>query len=200
MGRSKDVSILHRDLPPVFLRWLVPALYLICVALICASLWEDYRRVELAEEVAQLVTEHKPAKVSDVEALLSHRLGARLNDYPSKDDPKHSYRSFQLVPRVWLTLLVEYETDSGNVVGVWMLYGSSESVSLESPRDDLRAVPAYVWFVAILPALVCSAVWLRVARSMEVSSWAKSAIAFLAALPLLMYMFGALIAYLRITM
>ncbi|MCC6485861.1 MAG: hypothetical protein IT364_00035, partial [Candidatus Hydrogenedentes bacterium] len=106
----------------------------------------------------------------------------------------------QLVPRVSLVLWVEYETETGNVVDVWIIYASSEKVTLEAPRSQLPEVPTYEWYVAILPAVICSAVWLRVARSMEFTSWAKSAIAFLAALPLLLYMFGALIAYLRITM
>ncbi|MCC6698687.1 MAG: hypothetical protein IT365_23890 [Candidatus Hydrogenedentes bacterium] len=200
MGQSNEESV-----PPplplfAFQRWLVPVVYLICASLICASLWEDYQRVELAEEVAQLVTEHKPEKVGDVETLLFGHLGARLNDYPSKDNPKHSYRGFRLVPRVWLTLWVEYETETSNVVDVSMTYAASEKVNLEAPREQLPRVPTYEWFVAILPAVVCSAVWLRVARSMEFASWAKSAIAFLAALPLLLYMFGAMIAYTRITM
>lgn len=200
MGQSNEDSV-----PPplplfVLLRWSVPTLYLICVAFICASLWEDYQRVELAEKVAQLVTAHKPAKIGDVETLLSDCLGERLNDYASEDNPKHSYRGFQLVPRVLLALWVEYETETGNVVDIWMIYAASEKVTLEAPRDQLPEVPTYEWIVAILPAVICSAVWLRVARSMEFASWAKSAVALLATLPILLYMFGALIAYMRITM
>lgn len=200
MGQSNEDSV-----PPplplfVLLRWSVPTLYLICVAFICASLWEDYQRVTLAEEVARVINEQKPATIGELETLLASRLGERLADYPTRYNPLHSLRGYQLLPRVWLTLWVTYKSETGNIVDAGLTYAGSDRVSLEAPREGLPRVPNFEWFVAIFPAVICSTVWLRFSRFPMAPAGAQGAVAILSALPLLLYIIGALIAYIRVTM
>lgn len=164
-------------------------------------MWEDDQRAKLAEEVARTVNEGKPKTLEQLEALLADHLGEQLRDYPDADNPSHSYRGFQLLPRVLLRLWVEYETETGNIVDTWMIYAFSERISLDAPRDGMPgAPPFYAWLIAVVPAVLCGGVWLRVSRNMTVKGWANRVLAVAAALPLLLYVPMAVICYLRITM
>jgi hypothetical protein len=201
MDKSSDESFLYRPLSDRFNRWSVPTVYGVCCVLICANLWEDYRRVRLAEDVARIVNDRKPATLEEWEALLADHLGERIRDYPSDDNPLHSFRGYHLSPRVWLILWVEYESESGAVVDTWMIYGGSEKVSLDAPREGIpKAPPYYVWLMAIIPPLSGVGIWLQVSRIMPLKGWGRMAMAFLGALPLLLYVPGAVISFLRITM
>lgn len=199
MSGLADNSATRRPFSASLLRWSVPAVYAVCIVFISANVWEDHQRVRLAENVAQVINEGNPETVEELEGLIADHVDEPLRDYSDSDDPSHSYRGFQLAPRVWLTLWAEYETETGNLVDTWMIYAASERVSLDAPLDGLPQAPSPVWIAVILLGVVCSLLWYRVSRTMALESWARGTFAVLAALPLLLFVPSAVICYLRVT-
>ena len=197
MGRSTDESFLRRPLPDLFVRWSVPTVYGVCCLLICANLWEDYQRVKLAEEVARVVNEGNPQTVEEFEALVADHLVDQLRDYPDSDDPSHSYRGFQLSPRVWLLLWVEYDTETGHVVDTWMIYGGSERVSLHAPTEGLPETSAGLRLMLVLSGIACGGLWLW---SSQRGTWIRYTLRAIAVLPLLLYLPLAMFGFLRVIM
>ncbi len=182
------------------IRWLVPVVYAVCIVLMGVNTWEDYQRIRLAEDVAQVVNEAPPTSVAELEGLLSDCLGEMINDYPDADDPSQSYRGFRLEPRVWLTLWAEYETESGKFMDAWLIYAASEKVSLQTPREGLPEPIASTWMAIIAGGIACSGFWLWAARTTTLRNpvqWLAGAVG---ALPLLVFVPGAIICYLRVTM
>ncbi|NLV41395.1 MAG: hypothetical protein GXY15_09255 [Candidatus Hydrogenedentes bacterium] len=184
--------------PGVFLRWIVPAIYAFCLALVLMNTVTDYRRIVLAEDIAEALRREPPQTLPELRDLLGPHLRGVYKRSAGIGVPEHDVVWLSLKPRVWMRVVAECTPGTETLQAVRLIYASSEEVSLDNPRERLPSItlPGVILFgvIPVLLSLLFSRLWLwasrpAVPRPVHLLAGAVAAVPLLAVVPI-----GALFA------
>jgi len=143
------------------LRWFVPAVFALYAVCFFWDLSESYRRVWLAEDIANILRGETPADLDDLLALLDEHVDRVWRYGALEDCPERNDVVIGLKPRVQLKMFVELEPETDSIRDISLIYFASAEVSLDDPRADLSEPPwrESLFFLAIT---LCPAwLWLK---------------------------------------
>jgi len=144
--------------------WIIPILYALCAVCFFVHLSESYRRVRLAEDIALILREEKPADLEELQTLLGKHVDRVIRMEGTEAWPERYGARISLKPDVLLSVRVHLDPETDAIVETHLMYISNK-VPLDNPRAFLHSPPFWrnVLFylaIAVFPAWL----WLSICR------------------------------------
>jgi len=175
-------------------RWAVPLAYALCFLVVAAAFAHQERRARFAEDLAARLHAHTPAHLEELlEVLGQPSFKMRGAD---RHAPTRQVVLVELSREFDLSLYVVLAAEDGAIHHLQLLSGTSDPVSLEDPRRDLRTPTVHAWALALFAALGPAWLWLHQTRPLPFPQRRNRNLALLALFPLLLYQPYAILQFL----